>query len=118
LEDAVPLSHRPSVLAALVVVVLAAVVAVAGARDSGSPPRPTLQTEDDGSRNAAAEAATGDTEAMLAVAQDIVDCLRSRGFQPGEARVEGGTNVVIADWDPVWDSPAGAADRACAFPVR
>jgi hypothetical protein len=110
-----PLPHRPSVLAALVVVSLATVVTVAGARDSGSP---TVQTQDEGPRNAGAEAATGDTEAMLAVVQDVVDCLRSRGFQPGEARVEGGTNVVIADWDPVWDSPAGAADWACAFPGR
>jgi len=54
---------------------------------------------------------------MLAVVQEVVDCLRSKGFDPGDPEVQG-ENVVIANWDPVWDSPAGRADRECAFPVR
>ena len=118
-----PLSHRRSprlviVLPALAAGLLATVVPVAGAGDSGSPRAPTVQTQDDGPRNPAAEAATGDPEAMLAVVQDVVYCLRAKGFHPGDARVEGGTNVVIADWDPVWHSAAGRAERECAFPVR
>ena len=70
---------------------------------------------DGGPRNPAAEAASGDTEAMRAVVQDIVNCLRAKGFHPGDPQVQG-SNVVIADWNPAWDSPAGRADRECAFP--
>ena len=72
---------------------------------------------DDGPRNPAAEAATGDTQAMLAVVQDVVDCLRAKGFHPGDPLVQG-HNVVIADWDPAPGSAAWRADEACAFPVR
>lgn len=118
-----PLSHHRAprlvaVLATLAVGLLAAVMTVASARGWGAAPAATVQVQDDGPRNSAGEAATGDTEAMLAVVQDIVDCLREKGFDPGDPRVEGGTNVVITGWNPAWDSPAARADRECAFPVR
>lgn len=117
-----PLSHRRAprlvaVLVALAAGLLATAVTVSAARDSGSPRGATLQAQDDGPRSPAGEAATGDAEAMLAVAQDVVDCLRSKGLDPGDPEVQG-ENVVIADWDPVWDSHAGRADRECSFPVR
>jgi len=117
-----PLSHRRArrlvvVLAALAVGLVATVMTVTHARGSGSPPSATVESQSDGPRNPAAEAATGDTEEMLAVVQEVVDCLRSKGFDPGDPEVQG-ENVVIANWDPVWDSPAGRADRECAFPVR
>jgi hypothetical protein len=102
-----PLSHRRTalVLVALALALVAAGVAVAGAQDDGGP------------RNPAAEAATGDPPAMLAVVQATVDCLRARGFHPGDPQIEG-PNVVIADWNPGWDSPAGRATEECSFPVR
>lgn len=116
------LSHRPAprlvvVLAALAMGLLAAVVTVAGARDSGPPPA-TVRTQDDQPRNPAAEAATGDTDAMLAVVQEIVDCLRDKGYDPGDPRVVRGTNVVMTGWNPAWDSAAARAEQECALPVR
>jgi hypothetical protein len=116
-----PLSPRR---AASLVVVLAALAAgalampgtVTGARESGWPAA-TVQDQDDGPRNPAGEAATGDTQAMLAVVQAIVDCLRSKGFDPGDPEVRG-QNVVIADWYPDWDSSAWRADRECFVPPR
>jgi hypothetical protein len=75
---------------------------------------PGPAAHDSGPRNPAGEAATGDTEAMVAVVQAIVDCLRAKGFDPGDPEVRG-ENVVITDWNPAWDSPAGRADRACFF---
>jgi hypothetical protein len=116
-----PLSHRRTprllvVLAALAAGSLATAGTVTGARDSGSPAA-AVQNQDDGPRNPVGEAATGDTDAMLAVVQAIVDCLRSKGFDPGDPEVRG-KNVVIADWYPDWDSPAGRADRQCFFPPR
>jgi hypothetical protein len=94
-------------------VVVAAAVVLAVALGAGA----AAQVTDDGPRNPAAEAATGDTQAMLAVVQDVVDCLRVKGFHPGDPQVQG-ENVVIAEWDPAWESPAGRADRECAFPMR
>jgi hypothetical protein len=117
-----PLSHRRAprlvvMLAAVTVGSVATVVTAASAGDSGAAPAASAQIHDNGPRNPAAEAATGDTDAMLAVEQDVVRCLRSKGFDPGDPYVQG-ENVVIADWNPVWDSAGGRADRECAFPVR
>jgi hypothetical protein len=122
LKDTMPLSHRRAprlvvVLAALAVGLLATTMTVASARDRSAPPTASIETQDGEPRNPAAEAATGDTDAMLAVVQDMVDCLREKGFDPGDPRVVG-KNVVIADWYPAWDSPAGRTDRECGFPVR
>jgi hypothetical protein len=123
------LSHRWT--ACFAVALLAASVGFAAAPDAGSTsPWAALhhrrsahlrahhaQSRDDGPRSPAGEAATGDTQAMLAVVEDVVDCLRAKGFHPGDPQVQG-ANVVIADWDPAWDSPAGRADEECSFPVR
>jgi hypothetical protein len=110
-----PLSYRLVVV--LVAALPATVVTISGAREPGSAPAASAQDQDVGPRNPAGEAATGDTEAMLAVVQEVVDCLRSKGLDPGDPEVQG-KNVVIADWNPVWDSPDGRADRECFFPVR
>ena len=67
-------------------------------------------------RNREAEAATGDVDAMRAVVQEIVDCLRAKGFHPGDPEVHG-DSVLIGDWDPGWDSVAGRATHDCAFPA-
>jgi hypothetical protein len=88
----------------LIVLAAAALVPVAAAAAAG----------DGGPRNPAAEAATGDRDAMRAVVQDVVDCLRERGFDPGDPEVRGGS-VVIGDWNPGWDSPAGRATHDCTF---
>ena len=103
-----PRSHRLRLL--LIGVALAVMLGVAAVAVAGDP-------RDDGPRNPAAEAATGDTRAMLAVVQDTVDCLRAMGFQPGDARVEA-QNVIIADWNPAPGSAAWRADEECAFPVH
>jgi hypothetical protein len=108
-----PLSHRRAPRLVVVLVALAAGLLGTVATGAGAP----IDRQDDGPRSPAGEAATGDTEAMLAVVQDGVDCLRSRGFHPGDPVVQG-KNVVITDWDPVWDSPAARAERECFFPVR
>jgi hypothetical protein len=113
-------SHRRNpalfLLLAFAVALVAATTA-ADARDAGSSDTASVRIQDDGPRNAAAEAATGDTDAMLAIVQDIVDCLRAEGLRPGDARVDG-HNVVIADWNPALDSAAGRATRECSFPAR
>jgi hypothetical protein len=96
------------VLVALAVALIAAVGTAAGARDPGSSSSHTAQ--------AAGEVATGDTRAMFAVVQRVVDCLRGKGLHPGDPRVHG-DNVVIADWDPGWDSAAGRATEECSFPA-
>ena len=102
-----PLPHRRTALVpiALALALAAVGVAVAGAQ------------QDSGPRNPAGEAASGNPPAMLAVVQDAVDCLRARGFHPGDAQIQG-PNVVIADWNPPLDSPAGRATEECSFPVR
>jgi hypothetical protein len=102
-----PLPHRRTALAlvALAPVLAGIGVAVAGAQDDAGP------------RNPAAEAASGNPPAMRAVVQDAVDCLRARGFHPGDAQIQG-SNVVIADWNPPMDSAAGRATEECSFPVR
>jgi hypothetical protein len=105
-----PRSHRRAPRLVVLLVALAAGSLATVATGTGAP-------VDDGPRSPAGEAATGDREAMVAVVQDVVDCLRSKGFAPGDPEVQG-KNVVIADWDPVWDSPGGRADRECAFPLR
>jgi hypothetical protein len=113
-----PLSpHRSPGLAAVLIALAVAPVAIATARDSSSPPAGSVRVHDDGPRNAAAEAATGDATAMLAVVQDAVRCLRAKGFEPGDPHVRG-ENVVITDWDPSWDSAAGRATEECSFPAR
>ena len=117
-----PLSHRRAhrlvvVLVALAVGLLTTVVTGAGAPDSGSPPSAAVHIQDDGPRNPEAQAATGDTNAMLAVVQDALDCLRENGFHPGDPRVNG-QNVVTPDWNPAPDSLAGRATSDCFFPVR
>jgi hypothetical protein len=75
-----------------------------------------IDASGDGPRNPAAEAATGDTDAMLAVVQDGLRCLRAKGFQPGAPQVIG-ANVVTPDWNPDPDSPAGRATHECFFPA-
>jgi hypothetical protein len=77
----------------------------------------TVESSYDGPRNPAAEAATGDTDAMLAVIQQGLDCLRLKGFHPGDPQVSG-HNVVTPDWNPAPDSPAGRVTHECFFPVR
>lgn len=91
-----------------------AVVLAAGLLATGAPTTAAVRTQDDGPRNPAGEAATGDTDAMVAVVRAVVDCLRSKGFEPGDPEVRG-KNVVIAHWNPAWDSPGGRADRECFF---
>jgi hypothetical protein len=108
-----PLSHRPAPRLVVVLVTVAAGLLATVTTSTGAP----VDRRDEGPRSPVGEAATGDREAMLAVVQDVVDCLRARGFDPGDPEVQG-KNVVIADWDPVWDSPGGRADRECSFPVR
>jgi hypothetical protein len=93
-------------LALILIAVALAPIAAAAAADDGGP------------RNRAAEAATGDIDAMRAVVQDIVDCLRAQGFHPGDPQVVHGDSVLIADWNPGWDSVADRATRECAFPTR
>jgi hypothetical protein len=122
-------TRRPAVvLVGLAVALVAAVATGASARDPGRHHRAAhhelakrgahrAQARDDGPRNPAGEAATGDTRAMLAVVQDVVDCLRAKGFHPGDPQPDG-RNVVIADWDPAPGSAAWRADEECAFPVR
>jgi hypothetical protein len=107
------LSHRPAPRLVVVLVALAAGLLATVARGTGPP----IGSQGDGPRSPMGEAATGDRAAMLAVVQDVVDCLRSKGFDPGDPEVQG-KNVVIVDWDPVWDSAGGRADRKCFFPVR
>lgn len=122
LEDTVPRSYRRAqrlvvVLVPMAVGLLATVVTGAGAREYGRPPAAAIHIQDGGGpRNPAAEAATGDTNAMLAVVQDALDCLREKGFHPGDPRVNG-ENVVTPDWNPAPDSPAGRATSECFFPV-
>jgi hypothetical protein len=99
----------------LAVAAIASAAAVAAARDPGSQPPPAVA--DDGPRNPAAEAATGDPDAMRAVVQGVVDCLRAKGWHPGDPQVQG-ANVVIADWEPAWGSAAWRADEECAFSAR
>lgn len=117
------LARRAVVLVALSVALVATMVAVAraasppAAHPHRNPHANRAQITDDGPRNPAAEAATGDTQAMLAIVQAAVDCLRAKGFHPGDPQVQG-QNVVIAGWAPAWDSPAGRATDACSFPVR
>ena len=105
------------VLVALAVALIAIMAAVAGARDPVPSRAATVPFQDDAPRNVEGEAATGDTQAMLAVVQDVVDCLTAKGFHPGDPQAQGG-NVVIADWDPDWDSAAGHATEECSFPAR
>jgi hypothetical protein len=102
-------------LIALAVAPTAAVATVAGGRDSASPDAANVASRDDGPRNPAAEAATGDTDAMVAVVQQGLDCLREKGFHPGDPQVSG-HNVVTPDWNPAPDSPAGRVTRECFFP--
>ena len=71
------LSLRRSSGMALVLIALAIAAVVTAAPG---------QVRDDGPRNLAAERATGDTAAMLAVVQATVDCLRARGLHGGAAR--------------------------------
>jgi hypothetical protein len=104
-----PLSYRRALRLVVLLVALAVGLLATVATGTGAPI--------DGPRSPAGEAATGDREAMVAVVQDIVDCLRAKGFDPGDPEVQG-KNVVVADWDPAWDSPGGRADRECSFPVR
>jgi hypothetical protein len=105
-----PSLHRHT----LVVAVLAVAFGTAAAANAVAP-EGGLPTGDDGPRNLRAEAATGDTEAMRSVVQEIVTCLRAQGFHPGDAEIRG-PNVVIAGWNPDMDSVAGRADQECAFP--
>jgi hypothetical protein len=88
-----------------------AVLAAAGAAAGAATPSV------DGPRNLRAEAASGDTQAMLAVVSEWVGCLRAKGYDPGDAEVRG-TNVVITDWNPGWNTPAWHAEHECAFPDR
>jgi hypothetical protein len=101
-----PSKRRTLGLALIVVAVALAPIAAATAGPGAGGPR-----------NHAAEAATGDLDAMRAVVQDIVDCLRAKGFHPGDPEVRG-DSVLIADWNPGWESVAGRATEDCAFPTR
>ena len=91
-----------------IVLVAAAVAPIATAAGA------TLEPNDREPRNLAAEAATGDVDAMRAVVQDIVDCLREKGLNPGDAEVRG-ASVAIGDWNPAWGSAADRATHDCAF---
>jgi hypothetical protein len=103
-------------LALILIVVALAPIAAAGA----DAPRFEAPLErdlgDGGPRNREAEAATGDIDAMAAVVQDIVDCLRAKGFRPGDPEVHG-DSVLIGDWNPGWDSVGGRATQECTFPA-
>jgi hypothetical protein len=98
--------RRAILPATAAVAVLATAGAVAGAAATSVEPR-----------NLRAEAASGDTRAMLAVVSEWVSCLRAKGYDPGDAEVRG-TNVVITDWNPGWNTPAMRAEHECAFPDR
>ena len=63
------------------------------------------------------EVATGDKRAMFAVIEDVVDCLRGKGLNPGDRQVQG-DNVAIVDWNPGWDSAAGRSTMECSFLMR
>jgi hypothetical protein len=103
----------------LMAVALAPLAAAAAGADAPGFDRPLPQDlADGGPRNRAAEAATGDIDAMREVVQDIVDCLRAQGFHPGDPEVVHGDSVIIADWSPGWDSAADRATHECAFPTR
>jgi hypothetical protein len=107
----------PRLVLILMAVALApSAAATAGADAAGFEPPPTHDFADVGPRNREAEAATGDIDAMRAVVQDIVDCLRAKGFHPGDPAVRG-RSVLIADWSHGWDSVAGRATHECAFPT-
>jgi len=106
----------PRLVLILVAVALAPIAATAGTDTAGSQTPPTRDVGDGGPRNLDAEAATGDIDAMRAVVQDIVDCLRAKGFHPGDPEVHG-DSVLIADWIHGWDSAAGRATHECAFPT-
>jgi hypothetical protein len=97
------------------ILVAVAAIAVAVAFGAGVTRAASAKVADDGPRNVAGESATGDTEAMRDIVQDVVDCLRAKGFHPGDPEVRG-SNVVIAGWNPDLDSAAGRADHECAFP--
>jgi hypothetical protein len=114
MEDAV-LPSTPSLVLILIAVALAPFAAAAAGADSAGFETPRVG--DGAPRNLEAEAATGDIDAMRAVVQDIVDCLRAKGFHPGDPEVRG-SSVLIADWNPGWDSTAGRATEECAFPSR
>jgi hypothetical protein len=112
--------NRRSLRLTLILIALATApiaTALAATGDDGRPPEPATEAaeEDGGPRNLAAEAASGDIEAMRAVVQDIVDCVREKGYHPGDPEVHGGA-VVIGDWNPDWGSPAHDATHECAFP--
>ena len=51
---------------------------------------------------------------MFAVIEDVVDCLRGKGLNPGDRQVQG-ENVAIVDWNPGWDSAAGRSTMECSF---
>jgi hypothetical protein len=71
----------------------------------------------EGPRNLKAEAASGAIEQMVAVVQETVDCLRAKGYSPGDPVVRG-QSVVINAWNPSFESAAGQATEACSFPDR
>ena len=103
-------------VAAAVLAPIAATAAGDGAREPVPMPA-GLVDDGDEPRNRAAEAATGDIDAMRAVVQDIVDCLRAKGYEPGDPVVVHGDSVLIGDWNPGWDSAAGRATHECTFPA-
>jgi hypothetical protein len=104
----------PRLVLILIALALAPIAAAAaGADEAGVQTPPTR----DAARNLDAEAATGDIDAMRAVVQDIVDCLRAKGFHPGDPEAHG-DSVLIGDWIHGWDSAAGRATHECAFPTR
>ena len=88
-----------------------------GGRDLVPMPAGLVDSGDSAPRNRAAEAATGDIDAMRVVVQGIVDCLRAKGYQPGDPEVVHGDSVLIGDWNPGWDSAAGRATHECSFPA-
>jgi len=138
LEDTPRRSQRRTLRVALVLVALAmalaaAVVTTAGASDAARhslPPHKTTGprriTQPSGApradqgrwaRDLVEEVATGDKRAMLAVIEDVVDCLRGKGLNPGDRQVQG-DNVAIVDWNPGWDSAAGRSTMECSFLMR
>ena len=87
----------PLLVLILIAVALAPIAATAAGADSAdfeTPLPPDLSDVEP--RNREAEAATGHIDAMRAVVQDIVDCLRAKGFHPGDPEVRG-RSVLIAD---------------------
>jgi hypothetical protein len=115
------LSRRHFTAGALIVAGLAVSLGLASGRTavgaSRGAARAAAAVAGEGPRNLKAEAASGDNQQMVAVLQEAVDCLRAKGYSPGDPMVRG-RSVVIDAWNPSFDSVAGQATESCSFPDR